>query len=125
MDISKEEKEKIRETIEKLKQSKFKQQTLPVWRPIPTYMSTMLQFAVFAVIFLSIGILLVVKNNEVQEISIKYDSLCRDELQSGKYCTINLKEITKEMKGPFTSIMSSVASIKIIEGTSSPEMMAN
>ena len=60
----------------------------------------MLQFAVFAVIFLSIGILLVVKNNEVQEISIKYDSLCRDELQSGKYCTINLKEITKEMKGP-------------------------
>lgn len=60
MDVDNEEKQRIRDKIEKLKQSKFKQQTLPAWRPVPTAMSTMLTFSVFSVIFLAIGIVLYV-----------------------------------------------------------------
>jgi hypothetical protein len=58
MDVSADEKQRIREKIEKLKQSKFKQQTLPAWRPVPTAMSTMLTFSIFSVIFLAIGVVL-------------------------------------------------------------------
>jgi hypothetical protein len=60
MDISQEEKQRIREKIEKLKSSKFKQQSLPSWRPVPTVMSAMITFAAFGVIFLSIGIILLI-----------------------------------------------------------------
>ena len=60
MDTSPEEKAKIKERIEKLKASKFKQQTLPAWRPVPTAMSTMLTFTAFAIFFLVIGVVLFV-----------------------------------------------------------------
>lgn len=58
MDISEEEKQKIREKVEKLKASRFKQQTLPAWRPIPSFKSTMITFTVFGLIFLALGIAL-------------------------------------------------------------------
>ena len=58
MDISEEEKQKIKEKVEKLKNNKFKQQTLPAWRPIPSFKSTMITFLVFGLIFLAIGIAL-------------------------------------------------------------------
>ena len=63
MDVSPDEKQRIREKIEKLKQSKFKQQTLPVWRPVPTTMSTMFTFTLFAAVFLAIGIVLYVMSD--------------------------------------------------------------
>ena len=76
MDVSPEEKQRIREKIEKLKQSKFKQQTLPAWRPVPTPMSTMLTFSIFSVIFLAIGIVLQVMSDRITELDYRYDQEC-------------------------------------------------
>jgi uncharacterized membrane protein SpoIIM required for sporulation len=77
MDVSNEEKQRIREKIEKLKQSKFKQQTLPAWRPVPTAMSTMFTFSIFSVIFLSIGIILYVLSDQITELDVSYDDSCK------------------------------------------------
>ena len=68
MDISEADKQKIRDKIDKLKQSKFKQQTLPAWRPVPTAMSTMLTFSIFSVVFLAIGIVLQVMSDRITEL---------------------------------------------------------
>lgn len=81
MDVDQDEKSRIREKIEKLKQSKFKQQTLPAWRPVPTAMSTMLTFSVFSVIFLAIGIVLYVLSEQIFESSTQYNETCKDWLQ--------------------------------------------
>ena len=59
-----------------LKQSKFKQQTLPAWRPVPTPMSTMLTFSIFSVIFLAIGIVLQVMSDRITELDYRYDQEC-------------------------------------------------
>jgi len=63
MEISEEEKAEIRAKVEKLKNNKFKQQTLPAWRPIPSFKSTMITFTVFGLIFLALGIALFVMSN--------------------------------------------------------------
>ena len=76
MDTSPEEKAKIKEKIEKLKASKFKQQTLPAWRPVPTAMSTMLTFTAFAIFFLVIGSLLFVMSGKIFEESVQYNEVC-------------------------------------------------
>jgi hypothetical protein len=73
MDISEEEKRRIREKVEKLKNSRFKQQTLPAWRPVPSFGSTMITFTVFGVIFLTLGIVLYVMSNQITEYSRPYD----------------------------------------------------
>jgi len=70
MDTSPEEKQKIKDKINKLKESKFKQQTLPAWRPVPTAMSTMLTFTAFAIFFLGIGDLLFVMSGKIIEESV-------------------------------------------------------
>jgi hypothetical protein len=69
MDVTEEEKQKIREKIQKLKESKFKQQTLPAWRPVPTPMSTLVTFSIFSVIFIGMGIILLSYSNEIMEAS--------------------------------------------------------
>lgn len=74
MDISEEEKLKIREKVEKLKNSKFKQQTLPAWRPIPSFRSTMITFTVFGIVFLTLGIILYVMSDKIIEYNIQYDN---------------------------------------------------
>ena len=89
MDVSQEEKQRIREKIEKLKQSKFKQQTLPAWRPVPTAMSTMFTFSIFSVIFLAIGIVLQVMSDRIVELSYRYDEECQGKLQSTEMCEIS------------------------------------
>jgi len=68
MDISQEEKQMIREKIEKLKQSKFKQQNLPAWRPVPTVTTAILTFSTFGIVFLALGVLLSVLSNQIWEI---------------------------------------------------------
>ena len=73
MDISEEEKQKIREKVEKLKASRFKQQTLPAWRPIPSFKSTMITFTVFGLIFLALGIALYAMSEQIKEVSYQYD----------------------------------------------------
>jgi hypothetical protein len=78
MDITEEEKLRIREKVDKLKASRFKQQTLPAWRPIPSFGSTMITFTVFGVIFLGLGILLYIMSDQVTEIPAapSYDDIC-------------------------------------------------
>lgn len=76
MDITEEEKAKIREKVEKLKNSKFKQQTLPAWRPIPSFRSTMITFLIFGLIFLALGIVLFVMSDQIQEKIVPYSDDC-------------------------------------------------
>jgi hypothetical protein len=52
-----------KERVEKLRQSKFKQQTLPAWRPVPTFLSTLVTFLVFGVVFLALGIVLYIMSD--------------------------------------------------------------
>ncbi len=79
MDITEEEKLRIREKVEKLKSSRFKQQTLPAWRPIPSFRSTMVTFTVFGVIFLGLGILLYIMSDQIKEYKApNYDDKCKE-----------------------------------------------
>lgn len=100
MDVSPDEKQRIREKIEKLKQSKFKQQTLPAWRPVPTTMSTMLTFSVFSVIFLAIGVVLQVMSDQIHELDKRYDDLCDSKIQSNELCQVNFHTIDAKIQGP-------------------------
>lgn len=77
MDITEEEKLRIREKVEKLKNSRFKQQTLPAWRPVPSFGSTMVTFTVFGVIFLGLGIILYIMSDQIVEHKVEnYDDTC-------------------------------------------------
>ena len=92
MDISEEEKQKIREKVEKLKSSKFKQQTLPAWRPIPSFKSTMITFTVFGIIFLALGIALYVMSDQIKEVTYQYDDdeQCKNNVGPDKKCTVSI-----------------------------------
>lgn len=73
MEISEEDLVRIQEKIEKLKQSKFKQQMLPAWRPVPSFGSTMIIFGIFGLIFLTLGIALYVMSERIQGVIHQYD----------------------------------------------------
>ena len=93
MDISEEEKNLIRQKVEKLKNSRFKQQTLPAWRPIPSFRSTMITFTVFGVIFLGLGVLLYIMSDQIQEVGVtNYDDndLCKDKTTGQAKPTCNV-----------------------------------
>ena len=70
MDITEEERQQIKEKVEKLKASRFKQQMLPAWRPVPSFGSTMVIFAFFGLVFLCLGIVLYIMSDKIQEVSI-------------------------------------------------------
>ena len=76
-----EELEKIQEKIRKLKESKFKQQMLPAWRPVPSFGSTMIIFGIFGVIFLALGVTLYIMSNKIQSVSIQYDDKCPETIK--------------------------------------------
>ena len=107
MDVSADEKQKIREKIEKLKQSKFKQQTLPAWRPVPTAMSTMFTFSIFSVIFLAIGVVLYVMSDQIIEFEKRYDKECGEPIEgngltdgaANSTCDINFHVTTSTIPG--------------------------
>ena len=88
-----ENKEPENEEYEKLKNSKFKQQKLPGWRPVPTITSTTIVFFCFGVVFIVLGIIILILSNKIEEISHQYDEECRGK----KQCTIKLK-IEKDME---------------------------
>ena len=79
---------------ERLKNSKFKQQKLPGWRPVPTITSTTIIFICFGVIFMFLGFLILFFSNKIIEIQKQYDNLpqCKD----SKICNISI-EIEKDM----------------------------
>ena len=58
--------------IQNLKDSKFKQQNLPAWRPAPSSLSTMITFLVFSVVYLAVGLFIYMQSEKVKEFSIQY-----------------------------------------------------
>jgi hypothetical protein len=72
MASTEQERKDLDEKIENLKKSKFKQQMLPAWRPVPSFASTMVTFAIFGIVFLAIGIMLYVMSDKIQEVELKY-----------------------------------------------------
>ena len=66
------------EVYERLKASKFKQQKLPAWRPVPTITSTTITFISFGIIFIIIGIIILIYSNKIHEVSVRYDLECHD-----------------------------------------------
>ena len=88
-----ENKEPENEEYEKLKNSKFKQQKLPGWRPVPTITSTTIIFFCFGAVFIVLGIIILIFSNKIEEISHRYDEECTGETT----CTIKLK-VEKNME---------------------------
>ena len=79
---------------ERLKNSKFKQQKLPGWRPVPTIASTTIIFICFGIVFILLGTLILVFSSRVIEIQRQYDNIpqCKD----SKICNISI-EIEQDM----------------------------
>ena len=85
------------EVYERLKASKFKQQKLPAWRPVPTITSTTITFVSFGIIFIIIGIIILIYSNKIHEVSIRYDTLCTS-LNNECEATIEIdKKIEKDV----------------------------
>ena len=76
MEVTEEETQRIQQKIEKLRQSKFKQQMLPAFRPIPSFGSTMIIFAIFGILFITVGATLYAMSSSLVDIMMEYDNLC-------------------------------------------------
>ena len=74
------------QVYERVKQSRFKQQNLPAWRPVPTILSIVIVFSSFGILFIILGIVLLVYSNKVHSAKIDYTD-----------CTLNsncIKQLT-------------------------------
>lgn len=58
MDFTEDERVQIREKVDKLMSSSFKQQTLAAWRPTPSFKFSMFCFVTFAFVFIGLGVLI-------------------------------------------------------------------
>ena len=65
---------------ERVKQSRFKQQNLPAWRPVPTILSIVIVFAIFGILFIILGIVLLVYSNKVKSAEVEYTDCTLDEI---------------------------------------------
>ena len=94
--MSKEEEgENQDEVYERLKNSRFKQQNLPAWRPVPTIGSTTVIFMSLGIIFVALGIIILVYANKIIEVKERYDDKCSEGEQN---CIVPL-HLNKTMKG--------------------------
>ena len=80
------------EEYERLKNSKFKQQKLPGWRPVPTITSTTIIFFCFGAVFIVLGVIILVFSNQIEEVSYRYDEECKKqkEKNNNNNCIITL-----------------------------------
>ena len=87
------------EEYERLKNSKFKQQKLPGWRPVPTITSTTIIFFCFGAVFIVLGVIILVFSNQIEEVSFRYDEECKKqkEKNNNNNCiiTLNIKNTMK------------------------------
>ena len=81
----------------KYKQSKFYQQRLPAWRPVPTLCSIIIFYTLFSLIFITLGIILIIFSKEIKEIEFKYNELCKN--NKNEACTVEF-QITEDMDSP-------------------------
>ena len=73
---------------ERLKKSKFKQQKLSGWRPVPTITSTTIIFIFLGVIFIILGIIILFYSHKIIEIKHQYDNI--PSCQESKICNISI-----------------------------------
>jgi hypothetical protein len=84
-------KEEFNKLYEELKQSKFRQQKFPGWRPLPTISCITIIFIVFGILCIIIGILILIFTGMIKE--YKYHYKCSTE------CSLS-PIIPEEMKSP-------------------------
>jgi len=77
---------------EQVKQSRFKQQNLPAWRPVPTILSIIIVFAAFGILFIILGIVLLVYSAKVHSVEVDYTDCKLDDSTSPCTRTITLEE---------------------------------
>ena len=84
------------EEYENLKNSKFKQQKLPGWRPVPSMARTVTIFICFGIVFVCLGVLILLFSNNIVEFSERYDNNpnCNSTIDDTCEIVIN---ITKKM----------------------------
>ena len=80
-----------------LRQSKFFQQRLPAWRPVPTLCAIIIFYTAFSLIFIAIGVVLIIFSNQIKEIEIKYNEKCKD--KKNQDCQVE-QEISEDMDKP-------------------------
>ena len=56
----------------KIKDSRFKQQRLPAWRPVPTITSIIIVFSAFGFIFIILGMVLLIYSSKVKSVEVEY-----------------------------------------------------
>ena len=81
------------EEYEQLKNSKFKQQKLPGWRPVPSMARTVTIFFILGIVFAGLGVLILLFSNKIVENIERYDHICL----KNKTCSIVIK-INKTME---------------------------
>jgi len=102
--ISDDDYTKITGDAENLKHSRFKQQKMPAWKPVPTYGSTAVMFYLFGTVFLCIGIHLFIRSENMTEIVKEYDTDCGkprtppfNETHASNECVVEI-HIKKDVK---------------------------
>ena len=66
MELTEETLLRIQQRVDKLKTSKFKQQALASWKPVPTYSSAAFTMFLFGIIFFIPGIFLYAYSDKVR-----------------------------------------------------------
>ena len=85
---------------ENYKQSKFRQQKMDGWRPMPTISCVTIIFVSIGVFFILMGIIMLILIAQIYEIKKRYDDECYFvPVNENKKCYIELS-IKKNMKGP-------------------------
>jgi hypothetical protein len=79
---------------EQIKNSRFKQQRLPAWRPVPTILSIIIVFSIFGIVFLVLGIVLLVYSNKVKSVELDYT-----DCGNVTFCSKTMN-ITETIEGP-------------------------
>ena len=70
---------------ENIKNSRFKQQRLPAWRPVPTILSIIITFSFFGVVFIFLGIILLIYSKKIKSEEVDYT-----DCEVGENCTRNI-----------------------------------
>ena len=93
------EDKEFNEKYEKLKNSKFKQQKLSGWRPLPTISCITIIFISFAVFFIVFGIIILVFISQLKEFIFRYDEFCQEKYKDSAFCPVTIS-IPYKMKKP-------------------------
>ena len=83
---------------ERYKKSKFRQQKMDGWRPMPTISCITIIFVCIGVFFILMGIIMLILIAQIYEIKERYDDKCYG-VHQGKKCYLEMS-IKKNMKGP-------------------------